>query len=151
MNILYEALRKAGIPLPLSNTETYRMVRWGHNNRYWLKKFDGGYVLGDFVDGLSKYVFEKAYKGQMLAEVQSRMQQARKEAVIDQAKAHEKASVKATEIWSQAAPLLNHPYLAWKRVQSHGLRSDTDGKIIVPAYDENGKIWSLQYIFEIVT
>ena len=109
MNILYEALRKEGIPPPLKNTETYRIVRWGHNNRYWLKKFDGGYVLGDFVDGLSKHVFEKAYKGQMLTEAQSRMQQARKEAEIDQAKAHEKASVKAMEIWNRATPMLNHP------------------------------------------
>lgn len=150
MSVLYEALRKADIPMTSKNIETYRMVRWGHNNRYWLKKFDGGYVFGDFSRSLSECVFEKAYKGQSLIAAQDRMRQARREAEIEQTKAHEKASVRANEIWSNAKILSSHRYLEVKRVQSHGLRQDNEGKMIIPVYDVYGKLWSLQYIFRII-
>ena len=38
---LIEALKDAGIPAPNKDTETYKIVRWGRNNRYWLRKFNG--------------------------------------------------------------------------------------------------------------
>ena len=63
---LTEALANAGIPVPSKDTETFKIVRWGRNNRYWLKKFDGGYVFGDFVNGLNAHVFEQSFKGEKL-------------------------------------------------------------------------------------
>ena len=56
---LIEALTNSGISAPNKDTETFRMIRWGKNNRYWLRKFEGGYVFGDFVSGLNSYVFDK--------------------------------------------------------------------------------------------
>ena len=35
-------------------------MRLEKNNRFWIKRFEGGYVLGDFVSGLSTHAFDKA-------------------------------------------------------------------------------------------
>lgn len=72
MNKLREALANAGIPVPSKDTETFKIVRWGRNNRYWLKKFDGGYVFGNFVNGFNTHVFERNFKGERLEEAQKR-------------------------------------------------------------------------------
>ena len=70
---LIEALRNADIPAPNRDTETFHMVRWGKNNRYWLRKFEGGYVFGDFVSGLSTYVFDKAENEYTKAELKEKL------------------------------------------------------------------------------
>ena len=40
----------------------------------------------------------------------------------------------------------DHPYLARKGVQSHGVRVTGDGRLMVPLYTPEGKISSIQYI-----
>jgi hypothetical protein len=57
-----------------------------------------------------------------------------------------KARNKANHIWEQSteAPT-DHPYLISKRVQSHGLKLSR-GKLIVPLYDQNQVLQSLQFI-----
>jgi putative DNA primase/helicase len=46
-----------------------------------------------------------------------------------------------------AAPATGeHPYLKRKRIAPHGLRVDTDGRLIVPVRDRKGDIQSLQFI-----
>lgn len=37
-----------------------------------------------------------------------------------------------------------------KEIKSYGLRVNNDDEMLVPAYDENGKLWSFQRIFEII-
>ena len=145
---LTEALRNADIPAPNKDTETFRMVRWGKNNRYWLRKFDGGYVFGDFVSGLSTYVFDKAeneYTKAELKKMRERMKKAREEALIDQNKIHENAAVTAKNIWEKAHDATEHPYLVKKKVQSYGLKEYKDC-LLVPLFDSEGKLWSLQFI-----
>ena len=118
---LIEALRNADIPAPNRDTETFRMVRWGKNNRYWLRKFEGGYVFGDFVSGLSSYVFDKdesEYGKSELKKVKEKMKKAREEAFIEQNKIHENAAVSAKNIWEKAHDAIEHPYLAKKKIQS---------------------------------
>ena len=61
---ILKALKSAGIPAPNKNTESFEIVRWGKNNRYWLRKFNGGYIFGDFVKGISNHVFDQDYKGE---------------------------------------------------------------------------------------
>jgi phage/plasmid primase-like uncharacterized protein len=43
-------------------------------------------------------------------------------------------------------PVEAHPYLADKGVQSHGLRQDDAGRLLVPVQDANGRLWTVQKI-----
>jgi phage/plasmid primase-like uncharacterized protein len=49
-------------------------------------------------------------------------------------------------IWTTATPTQAHPYLADKGVQSHGLRQDDAGRLLVPVQDADGRLWSVQKI-----
>ena len=123
MNKLTEALTNANIPVPSKDTETFKIVRWGRNNRYWLKKFDGGYVFGDFVTGLNDHVFERNFKGERLKNAQNCILKAYAHVEPLSIPINEHAASVAQNIftYSQLCPT-NHDYLAQKRVLSHGLK-----------------------------
>jgi phage/plasmid primase-like uncharacterized protein len=60
---------------------------------------------------------------------------------------HQVASETVETIWSSAqAASPDHPYLRRKRVQPHGARVTGDGRLVVPLYDADGTLSSLQYI-----
>ena len=88
MDKLFEALKNADIPAPNKDIETFRIVRWGKNKRYWLRKFDNGYIFGDFVNGISSHIFNKDYKGKQLEKAVNEMIQARKEAEEEMRQVH---------------------------------------------------------------
>ena len=53
---------------------------------------------------------------------------------------------RAKEIWDQSTEATdNHPYLLCKKVRKHGLKL-SQGKLVVPLYDENSVLQSLQFI-----
>ena len=57
------------------------------------------------------------------------------------------AQLRAVELWHQAAvPLTEHPYMTRKRIKPHGIRQLND-KLVIPARDTNGKVWTLQFIY----
>ena len=57
-----------------------------------------------------------------------------------------KARSKASKIWEQSAEApTDHPYLLSKKMQPHGLKLSR-GKLIVPLYDQNQILQSLQFI-----
>ena len=58
----------------------------------------------------------------------------------------ERVAQQVDALWSAATPAEAHPYLAKKGVQAHGIRQDTDGRLMVPVRDADGRIWSLQRI-----
>jgi putative DNA primase/helicase len=62
---------------------------------------------------------------------------------------HREASALALKNW-ESTPLAseNHPYLKKKKVLPHGLHIDGEGKLILPLYDSEETIVSLQYIDE---
>jgi len=81
----------------------------------------------------------------------------------EEAAEHEVAATLAQSLWDEAQPCTEHDYLTRKGVQSHELkcgpfeieRTDPDtGEVtkqrmkalLVPLYDHNGKLWSLQAI-----
>ena len=77
-------------------------MRWGKNNRFWIKHFEGGYVFGDFVSGLNSYVFDKnesEYGKSELKKIKKKMKKAREDAFIEQNKIHENAAINAKNIW----------------------------------------------------
>ena len=59
----------------------------------------------------------------------------------------EVAAVTVESIWTSAqAASHEHPYLQRKGIQTHGARITGDGRLVVPLYDADGSISSLQYI-----
>ena len=58
----------------------------------------------------------------------------------------ERVAQQVDAIWTTATPVDAHPYLAAKGVQSHGLRQDEAGRLLVPVQDADGRLWSLQKI-----
>lgn len=62
-------------------------------------------------------------------------------------KQHEVASATVEKIWTDCGPAsAEHPYLKRKSVQPHGARVTGDGRLVVPLYDQAGRLCSLQYI-----
>lgn len=92
MDKLFAPLKKADIPAPNRDIESFRIVRWGKNKRYWLRKFDDGYIFGDFVNGISSHVFNRDYRGKQLEQAVNKMRQIRQEAEIELQQVHEHAA-----------------------------------------------------------
>jgi len=60
---------------------------------------------------------------------------------------HREAAKIAARLWGDASSAwTNHPYLTKKGVGVHGLKQQSDGRLIVPLCDENGALHSLQTI-----
>ena len=81
-------------------------------------------------------------RAQMAAEAA----QKRQERAAERERMYERTAQEVDAIWTVAPPTLAHPYLAEKGVQSHGLREDAVGRLLVPLYDADGKLWSFQRI-----
>ena len=58
---------------------------------------------------------------------------------------HDEAARKAAYIWSRSNPAINHPYLVKKCILAYTARIYR-GSLIIPLYDENGLLMSLQFI-----
>ncbi len=66
-----------------------------------------------------------------------------------QERQHQIASETVEKIWlSGVAAHPDHPYLKRKGIQTHGVRTTGDGRLMVPLYDQDGKLSTLQYIDE---
>jgi len=60
---------------------------------------------------------------------------------------HQVASDTVEKIWTGAqAALPDHPYLSKKAIGVHGARATGDGRLVLPLYDQNGTLSTLQYI-----
>jgi phage/plasmid primase-like uncharacterized protein len=76
-----------------------------------------------------------------------RMAEAKAARDIEQARKHEVAADVVDAIWSEcigASP--DHPYLKRKRIAPNSARVTGDGRLVVPLYDADGTMVSLQYI-----
>jgi phage/plasmid primase-like uncharacterized protein len=66
-----------------------------------------------------------------------------------QERQHQVASETVEKIWlSGVAAHPDHPYLKRKGIQTHGVRTTGDGRLMVPLYDQDGTLNTLQYIDE---
>jgi phage/plasmid primase-like uncharacterized protein len=60
---------------------------------------------------------------------------------------HQVASETVDKIWTTASlASAEHPYLAKKGIGVHGARITGDGRLVVPLYDQDGTLSTLQYI-----
>ena len=144
MEVLLKALDDAGIPHPPREVVVGRYTRWGKSKEFYaIRLSDGsGYYYGNFKDANSgKVVFNNNNQKPN----RRLIEEAKRNLVRDQRKIQERISESCEGYWENMSPVETHEYLTKKKVKSFGLKLFMD-KLVIPAQDINGKIWSFQYI-----
>jgi len=125
----------------------------GHDKPGWYVVFSDGVPAGRF--GCWRSGFESSWKadiGRSLTPVEEmaqsrRLAEAKTQRDAEVKKAREVAANTVDLIWSQAgAASPEHPYLQRKGIKTHGARITGDGRLMVPLYNEDGELSSIQYI-----
>jgi len=150
-------ISKAGLSLPNEIIADERIHRFSSNgkstdNAGWYVLFTSGIAAGSFgcwredvkinwcsVDKATLTQSERSEFNKKMAEAKKLREH---EEEINRTKARSRAS----KIWEQSteAPT-DHPYLLSKKVHPHGLKLSRD-KLVVPLYDQNQVLQSLQFI-----
>ena len=119
-----------------------------------------GGIVWNFQTGERQFYFLNQHGGKTLspaerAEIEAKQRQRAAELTQRQ----EQTAARARALWHQAQPARDHPYLIRKNVQAHGARVTTwtrqteagrieiQNALLVPMYNQNGVIRSLQAIF----
>lgn len=156
---LSDAFSSAGLPYPAKEPEAGKLERFSTNGKSgdeagWCKLFpDGtGAAFGCNRDG-------SAFTWQQRDSNAKPMSQAERQALQDKANAirlqaekertenYAKASKIAIRIFSEALENNKpHDYTKRKGIKSIGEKLDLDGRLVLPVYDANGAIQSLQFI-----
>ena len=151
-----QAIEQAGLAPP-SSILPGKIVRFpgagksnGNTSGWaWLSEDGQGGAYGDWASGLSETW--QAQQGHAMTATERaahmrRVAQLRRVRQEEEAKQHAEAAQRAQAIWDAAAPVtISHSYLTKKQIQPHGLRVDTDHRLIVPVMID-GTIASLQTI-----
>lgn len=148
-----------GFDLP-ADIQPGKFIRFQTNGKRsdkagWARLFsDGeGGIIGDWRTGID-YVWQMKRDRQFTPEEKrawlAKIEQQRLEAQAQREREEDEAAIKAKAIWEKAPPVESHPYLAKKGIKAHGLRLQTQepykGSLIVPVYDVDKGIRSLQFI-----
>lgn len=159
---LIDAMRSAGLEPPddiLMDGKIHRFKSGtkgapGHGDKPgWYLIFGDGIPAGRFGCWRSGVeVTWRADVGRKLTDFEEmanvrRMNEARalRDAALE--RQHQVASDTVEMIWASANPAsAEHPYLAKKGIGVHGARITGDGRLVVPLYDQDGTLASLQYI-----
>jgi phage/plasmid primase-like uncharacterized protein len=125
----------------------------GHDKPGWYIAFNDGVPAGRF--GCWRSGVELTWKaeiGRSLTPVEEmaqsrRLSEAKTQRDAEQAKTREVAAQTVEIIWSEgSAASPEHPYLAKKKIAPHGARVTGDGRLMVPLFNEDGELSSIQYI-----
>jgi phage/plasmid primase-like uncharacterized protein/KaiC/GvpD/RAD55 family RecA-like ATPase len=125
----------------------------GHDKPGWYIIFNDGVPAGRF--GCWRSGVELTWKADIgrsltVAEEMAqsrRLSEAKGQRDAEQAKTREVAANTVDLIWSQAgAASPEHPYLQRKGIQPNGARITGDGRLMVPLYNSDGELSSIQYI-----
>lgn len=83
-----------------------------------------------------------------LKQHQKRQKENKEERRQEEKVKHEKAKETASYIWRDSVEIVGqgHSYLAKKGIQAHHVRLSKTGDLVIPQLDENGVVWSLQFI-----
>jgi phage/plasmid primase-like uncharacterized protein/KaiC/GvpD/RAD55 family RecA-like ATPase len=119
----------------------------------WYIAFDGEVAAGKFgcwragIDhNWRSFVNRKLTATEEMA-LTRRMAEARVLRDAERAKQHETAADTVEIIWSSCmAASPDHPYLKRKNINPNGARVTGDGRLVVPLFDSEGVLSSLQYI-----
>ena len=159
---LRQAMQEAGIEPPdqiildgkLRRFRSGTKGQGGHGDKTgWYVCFNDGVPAGRF--GCWRAGVEVTFKANVGRKldmheemaIQRRMSEAKKQREIEEKKSREVASDTVSKIWSDAAHAeADHPYLKRKGIQPNGARITGDGRLIVPLYNEDNTLSTLQYI-----
>lgn len=159
---LMDAIQAAGLEPPeqihidgkLHRFRTGTRGRGGHGDKSgWYVAYPDGVPAGRFgcwregLDTSWRADIGRPLDADELMAHQRRMEEAKSARDAELEKSREMAAVVVERIWSQAqAASADHPYLARKGIKAHGARVTADGRLVVPLYDADGTLASLQYI-----
>jgi len=156
------AIEEAGLDAPAEIIFDGRIHRFnsgssGRSNRSdksgWYIAFGGGSIAaGKFGDW--RLSIENKWRqdiGRHLTpseelEFSRRMEAARQARIEAEQVMHDNVSEVVEKIWSEAAAATDHPYLVKKKIHPHGARVTGDGRLIVPLFNDDGELTTLQYI-----
>lgn len=80
-------------------------------------------------------------------EMQGRINKAKEEREKEKKRKHEQAAETVEKIWSSAKPAEElHPYLQTKHITPNIARMTGDGRLMLPMFNNEGKLSSIQYI-----
>ena len=159
---LQDAIREAGLEPPDTIYLDGKIHRFrsgtkgspGHGDKPgWYIAFSDGIPAGRF--GCWRAGMEQTWRAEVGRQLNQademafarRMSEAKAARDLEQARKHEVAADVVDTIWSDcigASP--DHPYLKRKGIAPHGARVTGDGRLVVPLYDADGTLASLQYI-----
>ena len=158
---LRDAIEQSGITPPKDISLDGKMHRFnsgtkgkgGHDKSGWYIAYGDGVPAGRF--GCWRAGMEMTWRADVgrkltpseeMANVR-RMSEAKAARDAELAKSREVASNTVEKIWSEAtAAHPDHPYLSRKGIGVNGARVTGDGRLVVPLYNPNGTLSSLQYI-----
>lgn len=154
------ALHNHGMNLPKHEIAAGKFTRWGKNKIYWAKKVGDGYIFGNHSDknNFSSYWFPRADADLSEEELLQRRQKIKEERELEEKQRLEGYSNAATqalalyENYSSNSSLSQ--YLKRKQVEAFGVKFCSSHSyykrhcLVIPAYDVEGKLWTLQYIFD---
>ena len=159
---LIDAMRAAGLEPPESVTLDGKIHRFksgtkgrgGHGDKTgWYVAYADGVPAGRF--GCWRSGIEQAWRADVGRDITPaeemaharRMAEAARVRDEERRRSQEVAANTVETIWTDcigASP--DHPYLARKGIQPHGARVTGDGRLVVPLFDQDGQLSSLQYI-----
>jgi putative DNA primase/helicase len=159
-----QAIKEAGLEPPDKIVVDGRIHRFSTDG--WPSDKPGWYVLNDLSDGviagafgcwrsIDKVKWSSVTEAKLDKQQQRRIKDAIKKSYLlseqERTTLQEKIAKDAESVWEKAKPAdPAHPYLSKKKVSPFNLRQNRrDGMdiLLVPLFDLDGKLWSLQYIY----
>lgn len=155
---LLDAILSSGIDAQIDHVildgQIHRFSTGGKKDKSgWYIGYADGVPAGRFgcwragVEHAWQATTERTLDAEALAAIHLRMAEAKKARDAERERDQAVTADVVAQIWALAAPADDaHPYLARKGIAAHGARVTGDGRLIVPLYNADGQIISVQYI-----
>lgn len=153
-----EALSSNNITFPPRGIVHDNFTRWGKNNRYWARAIEDGFVFGDYKEGFSNSWFpisdnklsvSELKKRRLLLKIErEKLEKERLEGYLDT------ATQALLEYGDYSSNCSNSQYLKRKQINAFGTKFCPNHSyykkpcLVIPAYDVDDKLWTLQYVFD---
>ena len=150
-------MAEAGVIAPsdpiVIDGELHRYKTDGKDKSGWYIFFPDNIVAGSFGDWKSAVELNfcanvgREITASELEDQKRRIALAREARATEKARQHKEVAESVGEIWNKAQPASEkHPYLDRKGIPSHGTKVASDGRLMLPMYNAQGIIMSLEYI-----
>ena len=153
---LRDQMRGAGIEPPEAfqwDGQIHRFAtRDGHDDAGWYVLFDDTIPAGAFGDWrlgtTNSFVANIGRRLSFLEEQENRQRvaESRKRYEEERKYKNERAAETCQTIWDNATPATDHPYLTKKGIGPHLSRISGDARLIVPLFNQDGSLSTIQYI-----